>query len=122
MSALTHFEVLDGRRYAADRCWSMPLFDVIDEALTTAYHEFRVPLDLPVPRLYLLSHRSDFTLLWVFEHFEGGSNDDLPKIIGHYTDLDARDLVSANVAKQALRRWLDLNDFPADGHPIAERK
>lgn len=80
MTAQRHFEVLDGRQYAADRCWCMPLYDVTDHALTTAYLEFRVPLDLPVPVLYLLSHRSDFTLLWVFDSFEGGSNDDLPTI------------------------------------------
>ena len=81
MIAQRHFEVLDGRRYAADRCWYMRMYDVAEEALTTAYHEFRVPLDLPVPLLYPLSHGSDFTLLWVFDNFEGGSNDDLPKIV-----------------------------------------
>ena len=81
MTALSHFELLDDRRYAADRCWYMPMFDVTDEALAAAYHEFRVPLDLPVPRLYLLSRGPDFTLLWVFEHYEGGINEDLPKIV-----------------------------------------
>jgi hypothetical protein len=81
MNAPRHFEVLDGRRYAADWCWYMPMYDVAYEALAAAYHEFRVPLDLPVPLLYLLSRGSDFTLLWVFDHFEGGSHEDLPKIV-----------------------------------------
>ena len=80
MTALSHFEVLDGRLYAAERCWYMPMYDVADEALTAAYHEFRVPLDLPVPVLYLLSGEPYCTLLWVFNNFEGGSGDDLPKI------------------------------------------
>jgi hypothetical protein len=35
---------------------------------------------------------------------------------GHYTDFEGRDLVSADVAKQTLRRWLDSNEFPDDGH------
>ena len=80
MTVQRHFEVLHGRRYAADRCWFVPMYDVTDAALAAAYYEFRVPLDLPVPLLYLLSHGSDFTLLWVFDNFEGGSTDDLPKI------------------------------------------
>lgn len=39
---------------------------------------------------------------------------------GHYTDFESRDLVSADAAKRALRRWLDANELPADGSPAAE--
>lgn len=80
MTAVKHFKFPYGRRYAAEHCRLMPLYDVTDHALTAAYRDFRVPLDLPVPMLYLLSRGSDHTLLWVFANFEGGSNEDLPGI------------------------------------------
>jgi hypothetical protein len=37
---------------------------------------------------------------------------------GHYTDFEGRDLVSADAAKHALRRWLDANEFPGEGPPV----
>jgi hypothetical protein len=39
---------------------------------------------------------------------------------GHYTDFESRDLVSTDVAKHALRRWLDANEFPGEGPPGGE--
>jgi hypothetical protein len=39
---------------------------------------------------------------------------------GHYTDFEGHDLVSAGVAKQTLRRWLESNAFAEDGQAAAE--
>jgi hypothetical protein len=86
--------VVNGRQYEAERCWSISMLDVADPALTALYFEFRVPLDLPVPALYLLARGSDYKVLWVFDGYEGSGCEDmlgLARLLSRLAELSAFD-------------------------------
>ena len=78
---MSRFEVVTDRQsYLARQCWRASVLDLAHPLLTAAYEEFRVPLDLRVPELFLLLDDYGHRLLWVWEGFEGGSNDDMTEL------------------------------------------
>ena len=81
------FKVFYERWCYAEECWQAPMARVTNPLLVATYDEFRLPLNLRPPELFLLQESASsgktHTLLCVFDAFEYNSNDadDLPNVV-----------------------------------------